>query len=174
MSERKWYVVHTYSGQEYKVKEKLDKRVEKMNMSDKIFQVLVPTEAVMETKSGKRTVTQKKVFPGYILVEMDFDEDSWYVVRHTPGVTGFVGGSKPIALSGDEVQKIIEKLKTEKPRPKFDFEIGETIRIVSGPLVDFYGTVIETNPEQQKLKVLVTIFERETPVELGFDQVEKY
>lgn len=174
MGERKWYMVATYTGQENKVKERLDMRIEKMNMGHKIFNTLVPTEAVMETKGGKRTVTQRKVFPGYVLVEMEFDEESWYVVRHTPGVTGFVGGSKPTPLSDAEVKKILEKIKTEKPRPKYDFEVGETVRIISGPLTDFYGTVIEANPDHQKLKVLVTIFERETPVELTFDQVEKY
>lgn len=173
MAKNKWYVVHTYSGQERKVKEKLEKRIKKMNMSDKIFNVLVPTEAVMETKGGKRTVTQKKVFPGYILVEMDFDEDSWYVVRNTPGVTGFVGGAKPTALSDDEVEKILEKIRTEKPKPKQQFEVGETVHIISGPLTDFHGTVVEVNPEQQKLRVFVTIFERDTPVELTFGQVEK-
>lgn len=173
MGIRNWYVVHTYSGKEHKVKEYLEKRIEHMGVKDRIFRVLVPTEAVIEKKGSKRTITQRKVFPGYILVEMDFDEDSWSVVRNTPYVTGFVGGSKPIALSDEEVQKIIDKLKAEKPKPKLDFEVGETIRIVSGPLTDFYGTITEINNDQQKLKVLVTIFERETPVELSFDQIEK-
>lgn len=173
MERGKWYVVHTYSGQEQKVKEMLEKRVKQFGMEDKIFEVLVPTEAVMEIKGGRRQTVHKKVFPGYILVNMDFDEDSWYVVRNTPGVTGFVGGSKPSALSDAEVRKILKKIETEKPKPKVQFEVGETIRIIAGPLTDFHGTVIETNPEHQKLKVLVTIFERETPVELNFDQVEK-
>lgn len=174
MEKAKWYVVHVYSGQEHKAKEMLEKRVEKYGLQEKIFEVLLPTESVIETKGGKKQIVQKKVFPGYLLVKMIMDDDSWHVVKNTPGVTGFVGmGSKPPALSEQEVRKILNKIKTEKPKPKIQYEVGERVRIISGPLTDFYGTVIESNPEHQKLKVLVTIFERDTPVELSYDQVEK-
>lgn len=174
MEKAKWYVIHVYSGQEQKAKELLEKRIEKYGLQDKIFEVLLPTESVIETKGGRRQVVQKKVFPGYLLVKMIMNDETWYVVRNTPGVTGFVGiGSKPPALSEQEVRKILSKIKTEKPKPKVQFEVGERVRITSGPLTDFYGTVMESNPEHQKLKVLVTIFERDTPVELSYDQVEK-
>ncbi len=174
MSNRaRWYVIHVYSGQENKARELLEKRIEKFGMQDKILEVLIPTETLIEVKQGRRQTVQKKVFPGYLLVKMVMDDDTWYVVRNTPGVTGFVGGAKPPALSDHEVAKILSRIKTEKPKPKIQFEEGETVRIISGPLTDFHGTVIESNPEHQKLKVLVTIFERETPVELSYDQVEK-
>lgn len=174
MPRPKWYVIHVFSGQEHKTKELLEKRIEKYGLQDRIFEVLLPTESVIETKGGRKQVVQKKIFPGYLLVRMIMDDESWYVVRNTPGVTGFVGiGSKPPALSDAEVNKILNKIKTEKPKPKVQFEIGERVRIISGPLTDFYGTVMESNPEHQKLKVLVTIFERDTPVELSYDQVEK-
>lgn len=173
MQRPKWYVIHVFSGQEQKAKEMLEKRIEKFGMQDRILEVLLPTESVIETKSGKRQVVQRKVFPGYLLVRMIMDDESWYVVRNTPGVTGFVGGVKPPALSEQEVNKILSKIKTEKPKPKILFEVGDKVRITSGPFTDFYGTVIESNPEHQKLKVLVTIFERETPVELSYEQVEK-
>lgn len=173
MEKAKWYVIHVYSGQEQKTRDLLEKRIRKFGMEDRILEVLLPMESVIEIKSGKRQTVQKKVFPGYLLVKMIMDDETWYVVRNTPGVTGFVGGAKPPALSDQEVRKIMSRIQTEKPKPKVQFEEGETVRIISGPLTDFHGTVIESNPDHQKLKVLVTIFERETPVELSYDQVEK-
>ena len=172
-----WYVVHTYAGYENKVKANLESRIHTMQMEGKIFRVHIPMEDVMEIKSGKRQVVQKKVFPGYLLVKMFYDNDSWYVVRNTPGVTGFVSagtGSKPTPLSKREVEKILAVKKEEvKPQVRLGFEEGDVVRITSGPFADFNGTISEINVDQAKLKVLVNIFDRETPVELGFDQVSK-
>lgn len=169
-----WYVIHTYSGYENKVKTNLEHRIKSMEMEDKIFEVIIPTEDVMEIKGGKKTITEQKVFPGYIMVNMELSDDSWYVVRNTPGVTGFVGSNaRPIALSPEEVDKIIKRTAAEKPKPKTDFVEGMTVRVVSGPLADFTGVISEINLDQSKLKVLVSIFGRETPVELNFDQVAK-
>jgi transcriptional antiterminator NusG len=172
-----WYVVHTYAGYENKVKANLESRIHTMQMEDKIFRVHIPMEDVMEIKSGKKQVVQKKVFPGYLLVKMYYDNDSWYVVRNTPGVTGFVSagtGSKPTPLSKREVEKILVVKKEEaKPQVRLGFEEGDVVRITSGPFADFNGTISEINPDQAKLKVLVNIFDRETPVELSFDQVAK-
>ena len=145
-----------------------------MDMENKIFQVVIPTEDVMEIKAGKKVVSQKKVFPGYILVQMELDDDSWYVVRNTPGVTGFVGSNaKPTALSEDEVDKILHRVAAGKPKPKTEFSEGQTVKVINGPLADFTGTISEINLDQSKLKVLVSIFGRETPVELSFNQVAK-
>ncbi len=172
-----WYVVHTYAGYENKVKTNLESRIHTMQMEDKIFRVHIPMEDVMEIKSGKKQVVQKKVFPGYLLVKMWYDNDSWYVVRNTPGVTGFVSsgtGSKPTPLSKREIDKILVVKKEEvKPQFRLGFEEGDVVRIISGPFADFNGTINEINVDQSKLKVLVNIFDRETPVELGFDQVSK-
>jgi transcriptional antiterminator NusG len=172
-----WYVVHTYAGYENKVKANLESRIHTMQMEDKIFDVHIPMEDVMEIKGGKKQVVQRKVFPGYLLVKMDYDNDSWYVVRNTPGVTGFVAagtGSKPTPLSRREVEKILAVKKEEvKPQFRLGFEEGDVVRIISGPFADFNGTISEINVDQSKLKVLVNIFDRETPVELGFDQVAK-
>ena len=172
-----WYVVHTYAGYENKVKTNLESRIHTMQMEDKIFRVHIPMEDVMEIKGGKKQVVQKKVFPGYLLVKMDYDNDSWYVVRNTPGVTGFVSagtGTKPTPLSKREVEKILIVKKEEaKPAVRLGFEEGDVVRITSGPFADFNGTISEINADQGKLKVLVNIFDRETPVELGFDQVSK-
>jgi transcription termination/antitermination protein NusG len=172
-----WYVVHTYAGYENKVKANLESRIHTMQMEDKIFRVYIPMEDVMEIKSGKKQVVQKKVFPGYLLVKMFYDNDSWYVVRNTPGVTGFVSagtGSKPTPLSKREVEKIlVVKKEEQKPQVRLGFEEGDVVRIISGPFADFNGTISEINPDQAKLKVLVNIFDRETPVELSFDQVAK-
>jgi transcription termination/antitermination protein NusG len=172
-----WYVVHTYAGYENKVKTNLESRIHTMQMEGKIFDVHIPMEDVMEIKSGKKQVVQKKVFPGYLLVKMLYDNDSWYVVRNTPGVTGFVSagtGTKPTPLSKREVEKILAVKKEEaKPQIRLGFEVEDVVRIISGPFADFNGTISEINPEQAKLKVLVNIFDRETPVELGFDQVSK-
>ena len=172
-----WYVVHTYAGYENKVKTNLESRIHTMQMEGKIFNVHIPMEDVMEIKGGKKQVVQKKVFPGYLLVKMLYDNDSWYVVRNTPGVTGFVSagtGSKPTPLSRREVEKILVVKKEEaKPQIRLGFEVDDVVRIISGPFADFNGTISEINAEQAKLKVLVNIFDRETPVELGFDQVSK-
>jgi transcriptional antiterminator NusG len=172
-----WYVVHTYSGYENKVKTNLESRIHTMQMEGKIFGVHIPMEDVMEIKSGKKQVVKKKQFPGYLLVRMIYDNDSWYVVRNTPGVTGFVSagtGSKPTPLSKHEVEKILAVKKEEvRPQVRLGFEEGDIVRITSGPFADFNGTINEINPDQAKLKVLVNIFDRETPVELSFDQVSK-
>ncbi len=172
-----WYVVHTYAGYENKVKTNLESRIHTMQMEDKIFRVHIPMEDVMEIKSGKKQVVQKKVFPGYLLVKMWYDNDSWYVVRNTPGVTGFVSagtGSKPTPLSKREIEKILVVKKEEvKPQFRLGFEEGDVVRIISGPFADFNGTINEINVDQSKLKVLVNIFDRETPVELSFDEVAK-
>jgi transcription termination/antitermination protein NusG len=172
-----WYVVHTYAGYENKVKTNLESRIHTMQMESKIFNVHIPMEDVMEIKGGKKQVVQKKVFPGYLLVKMIYDNDSWYVVRNTPGVTGFVSagtGSKPTPLSRREVEKIlVVKKEVAKPQIRLGFEANDVVRIISGPFADFNGTISEINAEQAKLKVLVNIFDRETPVELGFDQVSK-
>ncbi|MGH2594764.1 MAG: transcription termination/antitermination protein NusG [Actinomycetota bacterium] len=172
-----WYVVHTYAGYENKVKTNLESRIHTMQMEEKIFNVHIPMEDVMEIKGGKKQVVQKKVFPGYLLVKMTYDNDSWYVVRNTPGVTGFVSagtGSKPTPLSRREVEKILVVKKEEvKPQFRLGFEENDVVRIISGPFADFNGTISEINVDQSKLKVLVNIFDRETPVELGFDQVSK-
>src|SRR5919108_969453 len=172
-----WYVIHTYAGYENKVKTNLESRIHTMQMQDKVFDVVIPMEDVMEIKGGKKQVVQKKVFPGYLLVKMVYDDDSWYVVRNTPGVTGFVAsgtGQKPTPLPRREVEKFLAA-KSEETKPAFrlEFEEGDVVRIISGPFTDFNGTISEINVDQSKLKVMVNIFDRETPVELSFDQVAK-
>ena len=177
-----WYVVHTYAGYENKVKSNLLNRIRSMHVEERIFEVVIPMEDVIEFKGGQRRVVQKKVFPGYLLVRMDLDDDSWYVVRNTPGVTGFVGpsGSKPVPLSRKEVEDILGVAKPEgapvvekKVRPRVEFEEGEQVRVVNGPFADFNGAISEIDVDRSKLKVLVNIFGRETPVELEFGQVAK-
>ncbi|MDI6713081.1 MAG: transcription termination/antitermination protein NusG [Anaerosomatales bacterium] len=173
---RKWYVIHTYSGFENKVKANLLHRIETMGMQDKIFDVFIPKETVTDVKAGGRRVTQdKKVFPGYVLVQMELDDDSWYCVRNTPGVTGFVGSQgKPVPLSRKEFERIQGRVTSAaKPKTTTEFSEGMAVKVTSGPLAEFDGTVAEVNADQGKLKVLVSIFGRETPVELGFDQVAK-
>lgn len=171
---KNWYVVHTYSGYENKVKTNLEKRVESMGMQDKIFRVLVPMEEEIEMKNGKRKVIQRKVFPGYVLVEMIVTDDSWYVVRNTPGVTGFVGaGSKPIPLMESETKLILKQMGIEEPKQKIDIALSQNVKVSSGPFENFVGKVVEINQDKQKLKVLISMFGRETPIELGFDQIEK-
>jgi len=171
---REWYVVHSYSGYENKVKKNLEQRIQSMNMQGRIFQVVVPTEEEIEIKEGHRRRTKKRVFPGYILVQMILDEDSWYVVRNTPGVTGFVGsGSKPTPLRRAEADKIFKRMEMEAPKIKVSFREGQTVRIVDGPFADFVGTVEEMNLEKGKVRVMVSFFGRETPVELDFLQVQK-
>jgi transcriptional antiterminator NusG len=169
-----WFVVHTYAGYENKVKGSILTRIHSMNMEDKIFEVVIPMEDVMEFKGGKKQVVQKKVFPGYLLVRMHLEDDSWYVVRNTPGVTGFVGsGAKPIPLAPKEVDKILRVKPVEKLKPRLEFEEGESVRVVTEPFSNFTGTISEINVDQSKLKVLVNVFGRETPVELSFEQVAK-
>ncbi|MBS3973699.1 MAG: transcription termination/antitermination protein NusG [Actinobacteria bacterium] len=173
---KKWYVIHTYSGYENKVKTNLEHRINSMGMEDRIFQVLIPKETVTDIKEGGRRVTsEKKVFPGYILVEMELTDDSWYAVRNTPGVTGFVGSEgKPVALSRDEYRRIVKRTEAGvKPKTSTDFAAGMTVKVNSGPLAEFDGVISEVNVDQAKIKVMVSIFGRETPVELGFDQVSK-
>ena len=178
--EKRWYVIHTYSGYEKKVKTNLEHRIESMGMDDKIFQVLVPEEDEIEIRGGQRVTVQKKVYPGYVLVEMVLDPDSWFVVRNTPGVTSFVGGgnipgsrNEPIPLEEHEVKQILRQMGVETPRYRVAFQKGQSVRVTDGPFAEFIGTVDEVNPERNKVKVLVSIFGRETPVELDFLQVEK-
>ncbi len=169
-----WYVVHTYAGYENKVKANLASRIQSMNMEDKIYDVVVPTEEVMELKSGKMQAVHKKVFPGYILVRMELDDDSWYVVRNTPGVTGFVGsGAKPTPLDPTEVQKILAPKTEERPKPKLDFEVGEVVNVVDGAFAGYSGPVDMIDVERQTVRVLLDLFGRETSVELMFHQVQK-
>ncbi|MDT8715802.1 transcription termination/antitermination protein NusG [Clostridium sp. 19966] len=172
MSERaRWYVVHTYSGYENKVKANLEKSVENRGLHDLIHDVQVPMEEVIEEKDGKQKITKKKIFPGYVLVEMIMNDDSWYVVRNTRGVTGFVGpGSKPVSLTDEEV---ISMGISEKP-VEIDLQVGETVRVVKGPLENFVAIIQEINTEKRKMKALVNMFGRETPVELDFNQIEKF
>jgi transcription termination/antitermination protein NusG len=171
---RRWYVIHTYSGYENKVKTNLEHRIQSMDMGDKIYQVLVPTEEEIEIKNGKRHPVERKIFPGYVLVEMVMSDDSWYVVRNTPGVTSFVGsGNKPTELTETEVRAILRQIKLDAPKYKVAFTKGESVRVTDGPFTDLHGVVDEVNPERNKVKVLVSIFGRETPVELDFLQIEK-
>jgi transcription termination/antitermination protein NusG len=176
-----WFVIHSYAGYENKVKSNLESRIASMNMEERIFEVVIPMEDVIEIKNGKKQVVSKKVFPGYLMVRLELDDDSWYVVRNTPGVTGFVGlGARPTPLSRKEVEGILQ-VKVEdgespgprKSRPRLEYELGESVRVKEGPFADFSGTIAEINEDQLKLKVLVNIFGRETPVELDFAQVAK-
>ncbi len=172
--DRQWYVVHCYSGQENKVQHAIEQRIETMGMQDKIFDVVVPTEEEIEVREGKRRKIERRVFPGYILVQMIMDEDSWYVVRNTPGVTGFVGmGNEPTPLRPEEIAQIMRRMEAEAPKLKVTFKPGQRVRIISGPFNDFMGTVSDIDMERAKVRVLVSFFGRETPVELDFLQVEK-
>ena len=171
---RSWYVIHCYSGYENKVRYNLEQRIESMGMKDKIFDVIVPTEEEIEVKDGKRRTVERRVFPGYILVQMYMSEDSWYVVRNTPGVTGFVGmGNIPTPLRPEEVAQILKRMEAEAPKVKVTFKSGQKVRIVDGPFNDFVGTVSEIDMDRAKVRVMVSFFGRETPVELDFLQVEK-
>jgi transcriptional antiterminator NusG len=171
---RAWYVVHCYSGYENKVRHNLEQRIESMGMKNLIFDVVVPTEEEIEVKEGKRRTVERRVFPGYILVNMVLSEESWYVVRNTPGVTSFVGqGNTPLPLRPEEVSQIVKRMEAEAPRIKVTFKQGERVRIVDGPFNDFRGTVSEIDMERAKVRVMVNFFGRETPVELDFLQVEK-
>ncbi|MBM7542871.1 transcription termination/antitermination protein NusG [Amphibacillus cookii] len=175
--EKQWYVVHTYSGYENKVKTNLEKRLESMGMEDKIFRILVPEDEETEMKDGKRKVTKKKVFPGYVLAEMVMTDDSWYVVRNTPGVTGFVGsagsGSKPTPLLPEEAEMILKRMGMKEAVVEVDFETGETVTVTEGPFANFTGAIEQIDLDRQKVKVHVNMFGRETPVELDFSQIRK-
>jgi len=175
VDQREWYVIHTYAGYENKVKQNLEHRIDSMGVADRIFQVVVPMEDQIEIKNGKRNTVQRKVFPGYVLVEMVMDEHSWSVVRNTPGVTGFVSsGTKPIPLQESEVRRVLKLDEPEEePVVTINFKKGENIKIIDGPFTEFLGIVDEVAPDRNKLKVLVTFFGRETPVELDYLQVEK-
>jgi len=174
-----WYVVHTYAGYENKVKSNLESRISSMNQEERIFEVVIPVEDVIEFKNGKKVVVQKKMFPGYLLVRADIDDQAWSTIRNTPGVTGFVGpGTKPTPLSRREVETFLQverpgAAEVKKSRPRLEYEMGESVRVKEGPFADFTGTIAEINEDQLKLKVLVNIFGRETPVELEFAQVAK-
>jgi len=175
--EKNWYVVHTYSGYENKVKANLEKRVESMGMQDKIFRVVVPEEEETDIKNGKKKVVKKKVFPGYVLVEIVMTDDSWYVVRNTPGVTGFVGsagsGSKPTPLLPGEAETILKRMGMDERKTDIDFELNETVKVIDGPFANFTGSIEEIDYDKSKVKVFVNMFGRETPVELEFTQIDK-
>jgi transcriptional antiterminator NusG len=171
---RNWFVIHSYSGYENKVKKNLEHRIESLGMRDKIFEVVVPTEEEIELKDGQRRTVERRIFPGYILVDMIMDEDSWYVVRNTPGVTGFVGSiRKPTPLRQRDVDKILRRMRAETPKVKVSFRPGQKVRICDGPFEDFVGAVDDIFPDKGKVRILVSFFGRETPVELDFLQVEK-
>lgn len=176
----RWYIVHAYSGQEERVQRNLELRIETMDVSNKIFEVIVPTEEEIEIKEGQRVPVPRKVFPGYIMVKMMMDDESWHVVRNTPGVTGFVSAedenekrAKPVPLEDHEVQNILQQMESATPRVRVGFSKGQVVRITDGPFVDFMGSVDEVYPDRAKVKVLVSFFGRETPVELDFLQVER-
>jgi len=172
----RWYVINTYSGHENKVKSNLEHRIGSMNQGPRFRRVVVPTEQVIETKDGQKVQAEKRVLPGYVLVNMDLNDDAWGVVKNTPGVTGFVGAAgKPIPLSQPEVDRILRTGAStgDRPRAQVEFALGESVKVTSGPLSDFDGEIVDVQPDSQKLKVLVDIFERQVPVELGFDQVKK-
>lgn len=173
-SEPAWYVIHCYSGYENKVRHNLEQRIETMGMKDRIFDVVIPTQEEIEVREGKRRTVERHIFPGYVLVNMTLSEESWYVVRNTPGVTGFVGmGNLPTPLRPEEVSQIIKRMESEAPAVKVSFKVGERVRIVDGPFNDFRGTVADIDLERTKVRVMVSFFGRETPVELDFLQVEK-
>jgi transcriptional antiterminator NusG len=174
MEEKRWYVIHTYSGYENKVSANLERKVHSLGMENEIFRIVIPMENEVEIKDGKKRSVQRKVFPGYVLVEMIVNDRSWYAVRNTPGVTGFVGsGSKPIPLTDEEVRQIMRAMGVEESRPKIDFQLQQLVRLKTGPFADCLGKVSEINEERGKLKVLVDMFGRETPVEIDFTQVEE-
>lgn len=173
-TEPAWYVIHCYSGYENKVRHNLEQRIETMGMKDRIFDVVIPTQEEIEVREGKRRTVERHIFPGYVLVNMSLSEESWYVVRNTPGVTGFVGmGNLPTALRPEEVSQIIKRMEADAPTVKVTFKVGERVRIIDGPFNDFRGTVAEIDMERTKVRVMVSFFGRETPVELDFLQVEK-
>jgi transcriptional antiterminator NusG len=170
----RWYVVNTYSGHEKKVKQNLEHRVQSLSQQRAVRQIVVPTETVSEMKDNQKIQVEKRTMPGYVLVNMDLNEDSWSLVKNTPGVTGFVGASQePVPLTQVEVDRLLHRETAERPRSRAQFTVGETVKVISGPLSDFSGEIAEINEDAARLKVLVSIFGRETPVEVGFDQVKK-
>jgi transcriptional antiterminator NusG len=170
----KWYVINTYSGHENKARANLEHRIQSMGLSQYFDEIVVPTEQVVETKGGEKIQLEKRIFPGYVLVKMTLTDDSWSLVKNTPGVTGFVGAeNKPTPLSPAEVDRILHTSTAEKPKAKAEFSIGDQVKVISGPLAEFTGEVSEVNIEQSKLKVMVSIFGRDTPTELGFEQVKR-
>ncbi len=173
-STKNWYAIHTYSGYEEKVAESIRQRAEWLDMKDKIFKVLVPKEKQIEIKNGKRKIVEKRIFQGYVLVQMKMSEDAWYIVRNTPGVTGFVGsGSEPSPVQVDEMEKIMRRMGVEEPKHKIDYKVGEVVSIIDGPFKGFDGAINEIDPQKGKIKVLVNMFGRETPVELDGLQVKR-
>jgi transcriptional antiterminator NusG len=176
-SNKRWYIVHAYSGMEKAVERNLRERIDRAGMQDKFGRILVPTEEVVELKNGKKSVTERRIYPGYVLVEMEMADDTWHLVKHTSKVTGFIGGARnrPAPISEAEVAKIVSQMQegAEKPRPKVEWTVGELVRVKEGPFTDFNGAVEEVNYEKSKVRVSVTIFGRATPVELDFSQVEK-
>jgi transcription termination/antitermination protein NusG len=172
--EGRWYVLHTYSGYENKVKKTIETRVDALDLGDRVFEIVVPTSEEIEIRNSQRHTVQRKTFPGYVLVRMTMDDDTWYALRNTPGVTGFVSvNNKPVALQESEVQSILQGMTTEAPKVKLAFQSGDTVRIIDGPFADFRGVIDEVNNEKEKIKVLVSFFGRETPVELHFLQAER-
>ncbi len=172
--QRHWYAVHTYSGHENKVMTNILRRAESMSLRDKIFRILVPTEAELRTRAGKKTEVKRKVFPGYVLIDMVLDDSTWYLVKSTTGVTGFVSsGNKPVPLQEKEIKLILDSVEGNAPTPVVKFEKGEVVRVTSGPFTEFTGKIEEVNADKEKLRVLISIFGRDTPVELDFQQVEK-
>lgn len=173
-AEGQWYVLHTYSGYENKVKKTIEGRIEALDLGERVFEIVVPTQKEIEIHQGQRRDVERKVFPGYVLVRMNMDEDTWYQLRNTPGVTGFVSiNNKPVPLSDEEAQNILKGMVTEAPKIKMSFALGDTVRIIEGPFADFRGEIDEINQEKGKIKVLVSFFGRETPVELDFLQAER-
>lgn len=173
-SQKQWYAIHTYSGYEEKVAESIRQRAESLDMNDKIFQIVVPKEKMIEVKNGKRRVVEKRIFQGYVMVEMKMSEDAWYIVRNTPSVTGFVGsGSEPTPIADEEMEKIMKRMGREEPKHKIDFNVGEVVNIIDGPFKGFDGAINEVDEAKGKLKVLVNMFGRETPVELDSLQVKR-
>ena len=172
--EKNWYVVHTYSGFEDKVKSSIEDKIERKGLSERITKILIPTEKVIELRSGKKKELDKKFYPGYILIEMELDDETWHLVRSTPRVTGFVGGSKPVAIPEEEVEEIVQQIeKGPVQQIRTQYEIGEAVRIIDGPFTNFMGSVDEVDMDHGRLRVMVSIFGRQTPVELNFFQVEK-
>ncbi len=169
-----WYAIHTYSGHEDKIKANLQQRVKATGMEEKIFEILIPTEEKVKVKNGKKTAVKENIFPGYALIKMIMDDDSWYVVRNTPGVIGFAGaGTKPVPVANTEMNRVLKDMGVSKPKAEIDLDIGESVRVTEGPFEDFVGEIKEIDEEKAKLMVLVSMFGRETPVELDFEQVEK-
>lgn len=172
---KEWFVVHTYSGYEQKVKNSLEERFTHLGLADKLGDIIIPMEEVVEIRQGKKKVTSRKFFPGYIIVNVEMDQDIWYLIKNAPKVTGFPGGATPAPLSEEEVKNIMDQIKGEsaRPKPKFSFEKGENVRVIEGPFMNFNGTVEDVNPDKGKVRVMVSIFGRATPVELEFPQIER-